>query len=249
MARDDASPGITWRIRRFERIDSTNRIALDEARRGESEGLVVVADEQYAGRGRRGRSWTAPSGSSLLVSVLLRPRLGPDRAQLLTMAASVSLAGAVREAAGFDPEIKWPNDLVVGNRKLAGLLAEADVSAAGSLDALVVGAGCNVQWVSIPPELEGIATACNLQAGRPVDRGRVLTAYLDRLASLLDDVEQVFGDYRARLATLGRDVRVDLGDRVVEGTAVDVDASGRLVVTTTAGATEVIAAGDVVHLR
>ncbi len=250
MAVGEASRGlITWRIRRFDTIDSTNRFVLDAARRGVGEGLVVVADHQDAGRGRRGRSWTAPPGSSLLVSVLLRPRVDAERAQLVTMATAVALAEAVERVAGFVPGLKWPNDVVVGDRKLAGLLAEADVSARGEVRAVVVGAGCNVQWESFPPELATIATACNLEAGHDVDRDALLTALLDRLSVRVSDLEHVVDDYRARVTTLGRRVRVDLGDRVVEGAATDVDAAGRLVVATASGVDHVIAAGDVIHLR
>jgi BirA family biotin operon repressor/biotin-[acetyl-CoA-carboxylase] ligase len=250
VAVDEASRSpITWRIRRFDTIDSTNRFVLDEARAGAHEGLVVVADHQDAGRGRRGRSWTAPPGSSLLVSALLRPPLPAERAQLVTMAAGLALAEAVEGVAGFAPSLKWPNDLVVGDRKLAGLLAEADVSPRGDVRAVVVGAGCNVQWDSFPADLAEIATSCNVEAGHPVERDAVLTAYLDRLGERVADLGSILDDYRVRLATLGRDVRVDLGGREVVGTALDVDADGRLLVATPGGGTEVIAAGDVVHLR
>ncbi len=133
-------PAATWgagagadrfAVRRFASIDSTNRWVLDEARAGAPEGLVAVADHQAAGRGRRGRTWEAAPGSSLLVSVLLRPgawrpALGPDRVHLLTMAAGLALADAVGLVAGIEAGLKWPNDLVVGDRKLAGLLAEAE---------------------------------------------------------------------------------------------------------------------------
>jgi BirA family biotin operon repressor/biotin-[acetyl-CoA-carboxylase] ligase len=244
-----SQPTITWRIRRFDTIDSTNRVVLDEARAGADEGLVAVADHQLAGRGRRGRSWTAPPGSSLLVSVLLRPRVAAERAPVVTMATALALAAAVERVAGFAPRLKWPNDLVVGDRKLAGLLAEADVSSDGELRAVVVGAGCNIEWESFPPELADTATACNVEAGHAVDRQAVLEAFLDDLAARMQELGRVPADYRARLATLGRSVRVDLGDRVIKGTATDDDAAGRLVVTTAGGTTETVTAGDVVHLR
>jgi BirA family biotin operon repressor/biotin-[acetyl-CoA-carboxylase] ligase len=109
-----------WRVEWFTTLDSTNRRALDAARGGAADGLVVVADEQTAGRGRLGRTWEAPPGSSLLVSVLLRREGDPGRA---VMAAGVALAGAVEEVAGVGAGLKWPNDLVVGEHKLAGLLA------------------------------------------------------------------------------------------------------------------------------
>jgi BirA family transcriptional regulator, biotin operon repressor / biotin---[acetyl-CoA-carboxylase] ligase len=244
-----ASPGVRWHLRRFDEIDSTNRYALDAARNGTAAGLVVVADHQGAGRGRRGRAWTAPAGSSLLVSVLLRPRLAADEVSVLTMAAALALVDAVSVVAGIDANLKWPNDLLVGYRKLAGLLAEADITGGGDVRAVVIGIGCNVTWAGFPPELAETATACDREAGRPVDRAVLLDAFLARLATRLDALDTVPGDYRARLATLGRSVRVELADDVIEGVATDLDARGCLVVQPDSGPPVVVAAGDVVHLR
>jgi BirA family transcriptional regulator, biotin operon repressor / biotin---[acetyl-CoA-carboxylase] ligase len=246
---DEPANRVRWRLQRFDTIDSTNRWVLDEARAGAPAGLVAIADHQSAGRGRRGRTWIAPSGSSLLVSVLLRPELAIEDVQLVMMAAALALRDAVREIAGVHADVKWPNDLVVNDRKLAGVLAEADVDASGEVNAVVVGIGCNVQWDDVPPELAEIATACNLEAGRDVDRARLLDAFLDALADQLKRLDAVASGYRAALGTLGRSVRVELGDRVLEGVATAVDDAGRLVVTPDGGAPEVVAAGDVVHLR
>jgi BirA family transcriptional regulator, biotin operon repressor / biotin---[acetyl-CoA-carboxylase] ligase len=240
-----------YEIRRFASIDSTNRYLLDEARAGAPEGVVAVADHQDAGRGRLGRVWSAPSGSSLLVSVLLRPHVAPERLMLVTMAAGVALAEAVEAVAGIEVKLKWPNDLVVGDRKLAGLLAEADVPAGADRPmAVVVGAGCNVEWDAFPPELEATATACNLEAGRPVGRDDVLAAFLDHLAVRYRALDDVPGAYRARLATLGRRVRVELGaGRVIVGVATGIDDAGRLLVSSDTDETHVLTVGDVVHLR
>ncbi len=248
MGAEPASQGVRWRIRRFDEIDSTNRYALDAARDGEPPGLVVVADHQHAGRGRRGRAWTAPPGSSLLVSILLAPPAAPDRVQLLTMAAGLALSEAVGAVAGVDAQLKWPNDLVVDDRKLAGLLAETDVRD-GRVRGVVVGIGCNVTWAGYPAELADSATACDREAGQPVDRAELLDVLLEALARRLDQLGRVPGDYRARLGTLGRTVRVELATGVVEGVATGVDDDGRLVVEPRGEAAVVIAAGDVVHLR
>src|SRR5260370_40007653 len=122
-----ASPGVRWNIRRFDEIDSTNQYVLDAARGGAEAGLVVVADHQRAGRGRRGRSWIAPAGSSLLVSVLLRPRLAADEVQLVTMAAAPALRRAGREDARAAADLKWPNDLLLADHNLAARLPPPDV--------------------------------------------------------------------------------------------------------------------------
>jgi BirA family transcriptional regulator, biotin operon repressor / biotin---[acetyl-CoA-carboxylase] ligase len=234
---------VQFQVRRFESLDSTNRYLLDEARAGAPEGLVAVADYQTAGRGRRGRSWVAPPGASLLVSVLVRPSLVPDRAQLVSIAAGMAMADAVQRVAGFAPALKWPNDLLVEDKKLAGLLAEADGGA------VVVGIGVNVEWHDFPPEVAETATACNVVAARAVDREQLLEMFLDRFAARCDRFEDVLSDYRARLSTLGRRVRVETATDEFIGTAVDVGERGELLIEQDGDTQVAVHAGDVVHLR
>lgn len=236
-------------VRVLDEVDSTNRIVLDEARAGAPEGLVVVANHQRAGRGRLGRTWAAPPGGSLLVSVLLRPDVATDRLHLLTMAAGLAVAAAVGSVARVDVVLKWPNDVLVGERKLAGVLAEADVAGSGALRAVGVGVGVNVNWDAVPDELATLATACNLEAGRAVSRVDLLVAFLRQLDGRLRALDAVPADYRERLATLGRQVRVELPDGPFLGRAVGVDDAGRLLVETDDGRTVEVAAGDVVHVR
>jgi BirA family transcriptional regulator, biotin operon repressor / biotin---[acetyl-CoA-carboxylase] ligase len=233
----------THEVRWFDSLDSTNRYLLDEARRGAPEGLVAVADVQTAGRGRRGREWVAPPGASLLVSVLLRPALAPEQTPLVTMACGVAMADAVARVAGFAPALKWPNDLVVGDRKLVGILAERDG------DAVVVGVGVNVEWQAFPAELAETATACNLEAGHSVDRRELLDAFLAELDARYADLDATVGEYRARLATLGRRVRVEGPDGDLVGRAVGIGAAGQLRVEVDGGDVLEVHVGDVVHLR
>ena len=241
--------GPAWEIRTFASLDSTNRYLLDEARGGAPDGVVAVADHQSAGRGRLGRVWEAAPGSSLLVSVLLRPALSPERLGLCSTAAGLALADAVREVAGVEAGLKWPNDLVVRDRKLAGLLAEAEL-AGGTVRAVVVGAGCNLDRTAVPPDLAEGATSVEAEAGHPVDRDAVLGAFLDSLDRRLADPDALPGAARARSATLGRRVRIDLGGgRVVEGLAADITDTGALVVRDDDGEELVVSVGDVVHLR
>jgi BirA family biotin operon repressor/biotin-[acetyl-CoA-carboxylase] ligase len=245
---------------------STNADALELARDGEPEGIVVVADHQTAGRGRRSRAWVAPPGASLLVSVLLRPPAGVAGA--VTMAVAVAMAEAVADLAGVEAGLKWPNDLVVDDRKLAGILAEADWPAGAAMSAgwrapaahervpVVVGVGLNVSWPdrSEAGELADTATALNW-LGADVDRADLLVAFLRRLDARYDELvrsgsaDSIMGDWRRRSATLGRRVRVDTGPDDVEGTAVDVTDEGHLVVETLEGDRRTFAVGDVVHLR
>lgn len=231
--------------------DSTNRQLLDRARAGAAEGVVLVAEHQTAGRGRLGRTWEAPSGASLLVSVLLRPELPLERMHLVTFAAGLAAAEAAEAVCGAHPWLKWPNDLVVedpdGTKKLAGLLSESVVEG-GRLSALVVGMGLNVNWPQeqLPPG----AIALNTLVGHEVDRMQLLETWLERLderyRALPDD--DGLADYRQRCSTLGRPVRVEVNDGVVEGEAVEVTPEGHLVVDT--GAEQrAFAVADVVHLR
>jgi BirA family biotin operon repressor/biotin-[acetyl-CoA-carboxylase] ligase len=264
-------------VRWVAETGSTNADLLALAADGEPEGIVLVADFQRAGRGRFRRSWTAPPGSALLVSVLLRP---PARvAGAVSLAAGVAMAAAAGALAGADGDVrlKWPNDLVHPgrggdpDRKLAGLLAEADWPAQANIAAgwrepepsdrvvVVVGIGVNVNWPSPRPveltELAGSAVALDEIAGHPVDREDLLIEYLSRLDEsythlvATGDPAAVLAEWRSRSATLGRRVRVDLGSGEVEGRAVDILDDGRLVLEDDDGRRRPLAAGDVIHLR
>ncbi|MGH9244853.1 MAG: biotin--[acetyl-CoA-carboxylase] ligase [Acidimicrobiales bacterium] len=260
-------------IRWVSETGSTNADLMALAGDGAAEGIVLVADHQTAGRGRLGRQWVAPPGSGLLVSVLLRPPAAV--AAVMTMAASTALAEAIDDVAGVPARLKWPNDLVwpgdgsAPDRKLAGVLAEADWPARANIAAgwqeppptkrvvVVVGAGVNVSWPSEPSggELADTATSLGALAGREIDREDLLGAYLAALepayAELIGtlDVAAFVGRWRDRSATIGRRVRIDVGAEVLEGMAVDVTGDGRLVVENDDGDRRVLAVGDVEHLR
>ena len=222
-------------------VDSTNRVVLDLARAGAPEGVVVVAGHQTAGRGRRGRSWESPAGSSLLVSLLLRPgpSLPPDRSFLAVAAVALACRHALASVAGFTPDIKWPNDLVVGDAKLAGVLAETEAGA------VVVGLGVNL--AAGGPWPAG-AVAAEEVAGSPVDADRLLEALLAGVASRTGRWVDVASEYRRSCATLNRVVRVDLPDESFTGTAADLTDDGHLLVDV-GMCLRTVAAGDVVHLR
>jgi BirA family biotin operon repressor/biotin-[acetyl-CoA-carboxylase] ligase len=215
----------------------------EQARSGVPAGLVAVAEHQTAGRGRLGRTWTAPPGSSLLMSMLLRPELPPERLHLVTAAVSVAAVDTLEAVAGFKAGIKWPNDLVVADRKLSGVLTEVHGGA------VIVGIGINVNWpADLPDELAAIAVSANQVAGRPVDREAVLVGLLDRLAVLMEDWTAVASAYRRRCVTIGRPVRVELSDETFTGTAADVSDEGHLLVDI-GMCLRTVSAGDVIHLR
>jgi len=230
---------VTW----LPEVTSTNDEVASRARSGAvPEGIVVVADAQTAGRGRRGRAWEAPPGSSLLVSVLLRPKAP----HLGLVAAGLAAVDACRSVTGVDASLKWPNDLMVdGKGKLAGILAEA-VADGG----VVVGLGLNVDWSTtpLPPGATSLAEVTGMAevTGTGFDRAPLLVAYLVALEHRCrQEPDEIMSTYRAACSTIGRRVRVELpGGASHEGVATDVDDTGRLVV-----ADRAIAAGDVVHLR
>jgi BirA family biotin operon repressor/biotin-[acetyl-CoA-carboxylase] ligase len=239
-------------VRWVEETGSTNADLMALAREGVSDGTVLVADHQTAGRGRADRAWTAPPGSSLLVSVLLRP--APTFAPLAGMAVGVAAVEAVSATAGVGLRLKWPNDLVwpgLGegtDRKAGGILAEADWSDPDA-PAVVVGLGLNVNWPRVfPDELVASATSLNHVAGHEIDRAAVLTAILGALDARYND-DRVVDEARARSATLGTRVRVQLASEAVEGVAVALTDEGHLVIDPDAGPPRTITAGDVVHLR
>ena len=219
-----------WDVRRFDEIDSTNTWLMAAARGGAPEGLVAVADHQTAGRGRLGRQWTARPGAALLMSVLLRP----DRvSHLVTACVALAARDACTEVAGVRPDLKWPNDLLLDDLKLAGVLAEAEAGA------VVVGIGLNIAWA--PPG--------GAMLGAGVDREALLGALLASLGRWYDAGWRAVGrEYRQSCATIGRLVRVELADESFTGRAADIDAGGHLLVDVGMCVREV-AAGDVIHVR
>jgi BirA family transcriptional regulator, biotin operon repressor / biotin---[acetyl-CoA-carboxylase] ligase len=241
-----------WQVRWFEEIDSTNTYLQERAREGAPEGLVAIADHQTAGRGRLQRPWESPPGANLLASVLLRPDCDADDLHLCTTAVALAAADACREVAGVDAAFKWPNDLLVGESKLAGILAEVEFSG-GTPPAVVVGIGINVAWPG-PPDAGGTCLEDVRGSGQPVDRKVLLDHLLYDLAprrEMLDNApgRQVLADeVRRRCSTVGQRVRVSLAGEELIGVAHGIDRSGRLVVETDTGL-RTVTAGDVVHLR
>jgi BirA family biotin operon repressor/biotin-[acetyl-CoA-carboxylase] ligase len=243
-----------WRVRVVEETGSTNDDLAAAARRGEAApGDVLVADLQTAGRGRLGRRWQAPARSSLAVSVLVEPDVRRERWGWLPLLTGVAVATAVERVSGVTATLKWPNDVRVGERKLAGLLAEAVPDAAGTPHAVVLGIGLNTTLTEAERPVPE-ATSLLLEGATVNDRTPVLAEVLRRLAAQLTAFTQAGGDaaaagladaYAARCATLGTHVRVELpGGQAREGVADRIDEDGRLVV-----GGEPVSAGDVTSLR
>ena len=223
-----------WHVEVVTETGSTNADLLAAAAAGAPDRSVLCALHQTAGRGRLDRRWDAPPGANLLVSLLFRDV--PAAAHELTWRVGLAACAAAEQVAGVTPTLKWPNDLLVDDRKLAGVLAQASFGAPGGA-AIVVGIGMNVRWAP-----EGAA-----RLGKGVDPLDVLAALLAAYDALPADVLPL---YRQRLGTLGRAVRVELpGGEVLNGRAVDADPDGRLVVLDACAVTHRLDVGDIVHLR
>lgn len=235
-----------WRVQHFDEIDSTNTWVASQALEGAPEGLVCVADFQTRGRGRRDRSWESTPRSALLCSVLLRPQVDLDDLQLGVAAVSLALRAALVRLSGVRPDLKWPNDLLVGDSKVAGVLAE--VLATDTGPALVVGFGVNLT------EHPAGATSVADVAGVTITAPALLDILLEELEARCDQLRDSGGrsalraEYERALVTVGRRVRVELASEVHEGEARGVDEAGRLVVDVD-GIERTFAAGDVVHVR
>ncbi len=232
----------------FDEVTSTNDVAARLGEAGAGEGLLVAADGQTAGRGRRGRQWASPPAAGVYATVLLRPE--PRVAALLTIAAGVAVAEGIQAATGLAARVKWPNDLFVeggapaARRKLAGILAEGGTSAAGPWVAL--GFGVNVLPAAWPPDVAARAAALESELGRSVDRPALLAECLAALAARYADLrsgrfDAVLDAWRARAATtFGRAVEWDAGGRAREGVAHDIDEAGALLVRAEDGVQRVI---------
>lgn len=224
--------------------DEAQRLAVAGARHG----TVVTADEQHAGRGRQGRRWHSPAGENLYLSCVLRPALAPAAATAITLAAGLGVADAVQRA-GAAAALKWPNDVLAGGRKLAGILTE--MSTRGEhVQHIVVGIGVNLYSQHFPPELAGVATSLAL-LGVTVERERFVAELLDSLEIWLDrffagGVAAIADAWLAR-ADRSR-VRATSQGRVVEGAIAGLDADGCLLIVDQAGERHRILAGDVIPL-
>jgi BirA family biotin operon repressor/biotin-[acetyl-CoA-carboxylase] ligase len=220
------------RIVAHDRVESTNDAVRDLAGRDEPEGLVVTADEQTAGRGRLARRWISPPGTSLQLSVLLRPPLAPEHAARLVRMAALAVHASLMTLPPLRPGLKWPNDILLRGKKCAGILVESSIQGV-ELDYSVVGIGLNLNFAMADfPELAPFATTVADELGRPVDRAAVQAVLLEQLEAYYARVREgdpLLQEYRAALVMLGRRVRVTVGDTALDGTAQDVADDGALV--------------------
>ena len=235
-------PDLRLDVRWHAAVESTMDVASALASAGADAGAVVGADQQTAGRGRRGRGWASPPGAGLYFSCVARPPAHANASlPLLTLAAGVAVRHGIHAAVGFAPDLKWPNDVMVGGRKLAGILAEGQAVGTAS-QAVVFGVGLNLQPSSYPPEVAARATSLAGELGRAVERGSLLAEVLAALSDHLATLERTPGDilqaWRAASPS-ANGTRVEWDGR--SGTTAGVDDSGALMIRTASGIERVIA--------
>jgi BirA family biotin operon repressor/biotin-[acetyl-CoA-carboxylase] ligase len=246
-----ATKRLGTRFHYFPRIDSTNNFARALAEAGAPEGGVVIAEQQTQGRGRLSRHWVSPPCVNLYCSIILRPTLPPPRTPQITLTAAIALSDAIARFSPVSPAIKWPNDILAGGKKLAGVLTEA-VCDSRKVEYVILGIGVNVNYAleAMPVEIRERATSLSILAAQRISREdflRRLIQDLDRCYAVLE--EQGFAalapQWDARFGLRGRAVRVEMTDRVIAGRALGIDADGLLVIESAAGRQRIIA-GDVI---
>ena len=244
--------GSCWNITVFDEVDSTNTMLKKLCREGTPAGTVLVADRQTGGRGRLGRTFQSPGGVGVYLSALLRPNCTPQELMHLTCAAAVAMCDAVENAFGFRPGIKWTNDLVVGKRKLGGILTELvlDPKTCRVQGAVIgVGINCNQLEADFDESIRPIATSARMVMGREADRNHLIAEMVKSLAAmdqnLLSSPSPMLGQYRKDCITLGQHVSIVRGDEVRHADAVDIDAEGGLTVRYENGEIATVTSGEV----
>jgi BirA family transcriptional regulator, biotin operon repressor / biotin---[acetyl-CoA-carboxylase] ligase len=238
-------------IRVFLETTSTNDVVEKLARDGVKEGVVVFAEAQTRGRGRLGRKWLSPPGKGLWFSTLLRPRFRPDAVTRLTIASATALSRAIRECTELRTEIKWPNDILVGGKKVAGILTELSAEL-DTVKYIILGLGLdvNLEAADFPAELKECATSLRIETGGVLDRAALAATILRELDKdyqrvMSGDFESLADEWEAQCATIGQEIVIRMGQRRIRGRAESLDSSGALLLRTNHGHLERIIGGDV----
>jgi BirA family biotin operon repressor/biotin-[acetyl-CoA-carboxylase] ligase len=238
-------------IRVFEQTTSTNDVIEKLARDGVKEGAVVFAESQTSGRGRLGRKWISPERKGLWFSILLRPDLRPQETTQLTVASATALRRAIQSETGLKPDIKWPNDILVGGKKVAGILTELSAEL-DRVKQIILGIGVDVNLGAneFPAELRRLATSLKIESGRAISRPELAAAVLreldfDYARICAGKFTAVADEWQAHCATIGREVTIQIGERRIRGRAESLDDDGALLVRTEHGHLERITGGDV----
>jgi BirA family biotin operon repressor/biotin-[acetyl-CoA-carboxylase] ligase len=238
------------RIYHYFKVDSTNTVAMRLGEEGEPHGAIVLAEEQTAGRGRAGRSWVCEKSSGIHVSVLLRPAISPIQAPLITLVSGLAMRDAVVEQTGLEPDLRWPNDLLIGRKKCGGILTEMHAEP-DRIHFVITGIGINVNQTEFSSELASIATSLRIETGRTLSR-------IELLARLLRHLDRYYNQFLTegaspilkRFAAVssfaqGKRVRISTAVESFVGTSAGLEANGLLRVKRDDGRTEAVISGDV----
>lgn len=255
LLREQLKSGIfAKKIHHFFRTDSTNRVAMELGYAGEPEGTVVLAEEQTAGKGRAGRSWHSERATGIYVTLLLRPRIGPVQAPLLTMMAGLSAYAAISAQTGLPPDIKWPNDLMLGGKKIGGILTEMHAEPT-LVRFVIVGVGINVNQEKFPGDLAGMATSLREETGKQLSRLDLLARFLREFESdyrrFLRDGSAAITERFSQVSSYasGKKVRVTNGADTYSGVTEGLRPEGLLQVRRADGVLTTVFAGDVAELK
>lgn len=239
----------------YAETSSTNDVALALAARGVQEGTLVVAESQTDGRGRRERKWVSPTGTSILASLILRPPLMTHEAHSITLVSAAAVAQAIRSITQLPALIKWPNDVIIGDKKVSGVLTEMRTEK-GWVKFLVVGIGVTVNILrdQFPEEIADSATSLSAELGYNISRVGLLQEILRQFERRYMKVKErkldtLMAEWKGLSATIGRQVRISLSRRIVRGRVVDIDETGALLVWIDTGRIQRITADDAVYLK
>jgi BirA family transcriptional regulator, biotin operon repressor / biotin---[acetyl-CoA-carboxylase] ligase len=218
----------------FDTIDSTNDLARKYLEEGALEGLVLMAESQTRGRGRMGRSWASSPGTGIYMSVLLKPKIQPQRLSQLTLLTGLAVVQAVNEFTSRKAQLKWPNDILLNGKKLSGILSEYHPTQNGGNDVIIgIGVNANHSQNDFPEDLRPIATSLRIETGSPIDRQALATALIRHLdqeynAFLRDDPPDIMKKWADHSDMFGKNISITKGNSVIHGTALRLDSQGRL---------------------
>lgn len=234
----------------YDIIDSTNTCIKRLGEEGAPHGTLVAADQQSAGRGRRGRAWESPPGGSIYMSLLLRPDISPAKAPMLTLVMALAVAAGLKECTGLEVQIKWPNDIVLKGKKLAGILTEMSTEI-DCINYVVIGTGINVNVKSLPKELSEKATSLFAETGQKVKRSKIIAAVMSHFEASYNifektrSMKELKEQYNSLLVNDNREVRV-LGEKAqYDGVSLGINEQGELLVRRKDGTVEAVFAGEV----
>ena len=233
-----------------EEIDSTNEEAKRLGREGAPQGTVEAAAQQTKGRGRRGRRWESPGGDNIYLSILLKPKFEPSKASMLTLMAALAAAEALEQCCQVSCQIKWPNDLVINQKKACGILTEM-LTDHGGISSIIVGIGINVNTENFPKEIDHMATSLKKETGKEQDFQEIIASLLEKFEEYYEifmehlSLRPFMEEYNKRLINAGQQVQILTGSEVAIRTAHGINENGALIVSDERGRMEKIISGEV----